>query len=236
MKDVVKVPHTLIWRGFTVASTLFFISLGYLFSRGKRRRIKMVERLWGKSVLAVGGIRLKVEGLENVPASPVIYMANHQSDLDWPILHSVLPGDFVLLAKKELFQTPIFGKYIKFAGHQSIDRSSALNVFKAFRGVAKTVKKGRSIAIFPEGTRTVDGRLGDFSPISFLVAKETGAPVVPVVIDGSFKALRKGNPILSAATIKVKILKPFFFGKEIDNEVAARQLKETISKELGIGI
>jgi 1-acyl-sn-glycerol-3-phosphate acyltransferase len=234
MKDIVKVPHTLIWRGFTVASALFFISLGYLFSRGKRRRIKMVERLWGKSVLAVGGIRLKVEGLENVPAPPVIYMANHQSDLDWPILLSTLPGDFVLLAKKELFEFPIFGKYIKFAGHRPIDRSSALNVFKALRQVAKTIKEGRSVGIFPEGTRTPDGRLGEFSLISFQVIKETGAPVVPVVIDGSFKALRKGSPIFSAATVKVKILKPFFFDKEIETEVAARQVKETISKELGI--
>jgi len=238
MKIIPNFIRTLIWRAFTYSSMIILAFLGFIVSFGNRKIIRAFERLWSSFILAVGGVRVQVSGLDNIPKRTVVFMPNHQSDLDWPIILSVMPGDYVFLAKKELFKVPIFGRWMKFAGHLPIERTSVVKVYSALRMMIRALENGQSLVIFPEGTRTPDGRLGQFGQANFKIIEQTGVPVVPIVIDGSFKALRKGNPIIKPAKVKLKILKPIFFNKEkaIKGKefcaAAAGEVRSAIQKEL----
>ncbi|MCX5726906.1 MAG: lysophospholipid acyltransferase family protein [Candidatus Saganbacteria bacterium] len=239
MKSLFNIFHTLFWRGYIIASVFILFLVDCLFFRNNYRAIKAAERLCNSLILAVGGVKVEVNGMENIPSQTVIFMSNHQSDLDWPVLISVLPGDIVFLAKKELFEVPLFGQHLRLAGHLLIDRSSAIRSQRSLDEVAKVVREGRSIVIFPEGTRTPTGKLGEFGLASFTVVKNSGVPVVPIVIDGTYKALRKGDPIIHPSHVKVKILKPIMFDKykTIDNvkefcSLAASEVRDAISRGL----
>ena len=232
-----RIFHTVLWRGLTY----FLFLVGFLidfYGRLDSKRIKGVASIWGKLILAAGGIKLKVNGIENIPDRTVIYMSNHQSDLDWPMLVAILPGDFVFLAKKELFELPIFGSYMKLAGHVAIDRSSPLKTIRSLNRLVNVINKGQSVLIFPEGTRSTDGKLGKFNLQSFLVAQKTGVPIIPIIINGSFKALRKGDPIIHPCEVKIKILKPFSLSPENQSDaklfcsLAAEKTRDAILKEL----
>lgn len=239
MLFIIRLFHTLVWRIFALALFLFLFCIDFFFFRYNPSANRFLEKTWSSIVLAVAGIKVKVFGLENVPIGTKVFMPNHQSDLDWPVLLAVLPGEYIFLAKKELFEVPVFGLHMKFAGHVPIDRSSAITTRRALRSVMETLMRGRSVVIFPEGTRSPDGRLGEFSQIVFTVIRETNLPVVPIVIDGTFKVLRKGNPIISPACVRVKILKPINFDefREVNHtkefcRLAAEKVREAIAKEL----
>jgi len=239
MKIIPKFTHTLIWRTLAYSSMIILGFLGFLTSFGNRNIIRAYEKIWSSFILAVGGVKVKVEGLENIPTQTVVLMPNHQSDLDWPILLSVIPGNYVFLAKKELFKVPVFGRWLKFAGHLPIERSSAVKVYSALRRMISALKNGQSLVIFPEGTRTSDGHLGQFGLASFKIIEQTGVPIVPIVIDGSLRALRKGNPIINPANVRVKILKPILFSEQKKSKtrkefcaIAADEVRSAIQKEL----
>jgi len=239
MKIISGFVHTLIWRVYAYVSCVILALLGFLISFGNRRIMRWFERTWSSSILRVGGVKVEVEGLENLPAQTVVFMPNHQSDLDWPILISSVPGDYVFLAKKELFKVPVFGRWMKHAGHLPIERSSAVKVYSALRRMISALKNGQSLVIFPEGTRTPNGKLGQFGKASFKIIEQTGVPVVPIVIDGSFRALRKGNPIINPAKVRVKILKPINFTKDDKIKMgkefcamAVDEVRSAIQKEL----
>ncbi|MDD3846128.1 MAG: lysophospholipid acyltransferase family protein [Syntrophorhabdaceae bacterium] len=152
-----------------------------------------LARLWAKMYLAMAGIRVRMEGLEHLSSSPYVVMCNHQSALDIYALLSRLPLSFRWIAKRQLFSIPIFGWAMKKAGYISIDRENAREALKAIEKAAQRIREGTNIVIFPEGTRSADGKLLPFKKGGFTLALRATVPVVPVGIYGSSALQPKGG-------------------------------------------
>ncbi len=174
--------------------TVFFsvsaILAGLLIPGGNLAHL--VGRTWARSLLFAGGVRVQVDGLHRIdPNQAYVFAANHQSQFDIFVLLAHLPIQFRWLAKKELFSIPIFGPAMKGAGYISIDRSNRKAAFKSIDLAAARVREGTSIVIFPEGTRSLDGRLKSFKKGGFHLAIKAKRPIVPVSISGTFSILPK---------------------------------------------
>ena len=149
-------------------------------------------RWWCRLVAWSIFARIRVHGTDRVEASRAyVYMANHSSLIDTPALFAYLPHPFRIMAKRDLFYVPFMGWHLWTAGHFPIDRSDARKTVKSVRRVIDGVRNGHSLAVFPEGTRTPDGRLQEFKPGVFKIALKAGVPIVPVTIRGTFALLPK---------------------------------------------
>src|SRR5262247_4153513 len=167
----------------TVPAALLIILLGLFDRYGKYAY--GITRLWSWIILIIGGVRLKVAGLSNIdPKRQYIFMANHQSHIDIPILIHSLP-DFQLrwIAKKELLWVPFFGWAMWAAKHIAVDRSDRSGALAVLAKARRQIDQGISIVVFPEGTRSSDGRLLPFKRGGFLLAVKTKMPIVPVTIN-----------------------------------------------------
>lgn len=150
--------------------------------------------LWCRMIAWTIGACLKVHGTQWLsPEGRYVYMANHASLIDIPALFACLPYRFHILAKKELFYVPFLGWYLGSAGHFAIDRSDARRTARSIRRVVVALREGRSLAVFPEGTRSSDGRVKEFKPGAFKIALRAGAAIVPVTIRGAHELLPKGS-------------------------------------------
>ena len=154
-----------------------------------------------------------------------VYMANHSSLIDIPALFACLPYQFRIMAKKELFYVPFMGWHLWTAGNFPIDRSDPRKTAKSLRGVIDGVRGGKSLAVFPEGTRTPDGRLQEFKQGAFKIAVRAGVPIVPVSIRGTFKLLPKTTLAPRPGRVDVVI------GKPIDTrEYSEKNLSKLIAR------
>lgn len=134
--------------------------------------------------------RIQIHGVQHVRADKAyVYMANHASLIDTPALFAYLPHPFRIMAKRRLFFVPFMGWHLWTAGHFPIDRGNARKTVRSLRRVINGVRGGTSLALFPEGTRSEDGRLQRFKPGAFKIALKAGVPIVPVTIRGSFELL-----------------------------------------------
>lgn len=162
-----------------------------LISRGGNLS-HLIGRLWGRILLFAAGVKVRVDGLQNIdPTQAYVFAANHQSQFDIFVLLAHLPIQFRWLAKKELFRIPFLGMGMKGAGYIPIDRSNRKEAFKSIDLAAARVREGTSVVIFPEGTRTVDGTLQSFKKGGFHLAIKSKRPIVPVSLSGTFAILPK---------------------------------------------
>ena len=149
-------------------------------------------RWWCRLIAWTIGARIRVHGTENVsPHGSYVYMANHSSLIDTPAMFAYLPYQFKIMAKKELFYIPFMGWHLWSSGNFPVDRSDGRKTARSLRRVIEGVRAGKSLAVFPEGTRTPDGRLQEFKPGAFKIALRAGAPIVPVTIRGTYDLLPK---------------------------------------------
>jgi len=168
-----------------------------------------IGRLWARILLFVSGVKVKVEGLHNInPSEPYVFAANHQSQFDIFTLLGYLPIQFRWLAKRELFRIPLLGAGMKGAGYIPIDRSNRKEAFKSIDLAAAKVREGTSIVIFPEGTRSLDGKLQSFKKGGFHLAIKSGRPIVPVSISGAFSILPKKGFKIRPRTVQVYVGEP----------------------------
>ncbi|MEJ5359021.1 MAG: lysophospholipid acyltransferase family protein [Desulfobacterales bacterium] len=171
--------------------------------------VHRIARLWGKSILWVSGVRVAVCGRERLdPRRPCIFMANHQSNYDIPVLLGHLPVQFRWLAKAELFRIPLFGRAMRGAGYIPIDRKDRASAFHSLREAAEKIRAGASIVIFPEGTRSPDGELKPFKKGGFVLALQARAPVVPIGIRGTREVMPKGSLWIRPGRVTVTIGRP----------------------------
>lgn len=167
---------------------------------------------WGMAVLRLGiragGIRVRIEGRENIPAGEsCIFLSNHVSNLDPPILLPSLPGMSSVFLKKSLMKIPLLGTAMRMGKYVPVSRGHSRE--EAERSVAiaaDALRSGLHIFIFPEGTRSPDGNLLPFKKGAFFLAAETGAPMVPIVISGTAKMMRKGSLKLYPGEAVVRFL------------------------------
>jgi 1-acyl-sn-glycerol-3-phosphate acyltransferase len=167
-------------------------------------------RLWSRIGLWLAGVRVEVTGADKVPAdTPVIFMSNHQGNFDILALFQGIPQKFSWLAKEELFKFPVFGHSMARAGYIPLDRgASGRRALKSVEKAAALIREGRSVVIFPEGTRTHDGDLLPFKQGGFLLAVKAGVPIVPLTINGSMKINPKNRIELYPGTIRIVVSDP----------------------------
>ena len=156
------------------------------------------------------GIKVEVSGLDRIPPrTTLIFMPNHISFLDGPMLEMLIPGAARVVLKKSVLRIPVVGLVMRFVGFVPVDRKGAEGGKKSIaRAVRMVREKGYSFLIFPEGTRSRDGRLQAFRRGGFFLALESGAPIVPVTIRGTFELMPKGQKYARKGTVQVAFHDP----------------------------
>lgn len=154
--------------------------------------------------------KIEVVGAEKItdPRNPYVFVSNHQSMADIPVL-AHLPGEMKWMTKKELFSVPFLGWMLRLAGDIRVDRDNPRAAVQAIRRARWYLENNCSVMIFPEGTRSPDGEVKAFHDGAFRLAVDTGVPILPVVVEGTFDCLPKeGWRFGTAADIKVMLLDP----------------------------
>lgn len=202
------------------APTLLEMARGHV----ARGAIDERARWFGKRVVELLEVKLIATGAEHVPSRAVVYMSNHQSHLDIPMLYAALPSPSIrMLAKKELFAIPLWGRGLRAAEFIEVDRANHANAVRSVDHAATLLRDGVSIYLAPEGTRSRDGRIGKLKKGGFHLALDTGAPIVPVAIRGTIDILPRNAKVMrSGQQVSVQI------GRPID--VAGRELPDLVAQ------
>lgn len=160
-------------------------------------------RTWSRGLLAASGTRVKVSFEVPLADRAYLFMANHQSLFDIPLLLATLPGQVRFLAKRELFRLPVFGWALRVGGFIPIDRKDRSSARTSFRSAVARLKGGESVLIFPEETRSPDGRLLEFKRGGFLIAVRSGVDIVPVGIRGTHAVRSKDRLWVSPGPVEI---------------------------------
>ncbi len=159
-------------------------------------------------VLRLSGVRLDVRGLEKIPVGgAVVFMSNHQSNCDPPAAVVLLPPVLVI-GKKEFFRVPVLGRAMVLRGFVPVDRKDREKAIEAVEAATRSLAAGRSFLVFPEGTRSPDGRLMPFKKGVFVMAIKAQVPVVPISISGGRKIMPKGKFTISPGTVRITLHDP----------------------------
>ncbi|MBV8071839.1 MAG: 1-acyl-sn-glycerol-3-phosphate acyltransferase [Acidobacteriaceae bacterium] len=195
-----------------VLATVFFgtISLIVSFFDSTGAVQIRVARAWARTLLSVSGIRVRVEGLEQIdPAGSYVFISNHLSYMDTPVALANVPVQFRFLAKRGLFQIPFLGTHLSRAGHIPVPREDPRAAVKTMQLAAETIRQKRiSLLIFPEGGRSHDGVLRPFKEGGAYIAIRAGVPVVPMVMLGTRELLPYGGGVVLSGTVTLRILEP----------------------------
>jgi 1-acyl-sn-glycerol-3-phosphate acyltransferase len=194
---------------FATFVTSLLAILFLVILRGSEQKAQVLPRTWARIILAASGVKVKVIGLDNIDKGrPYIFAANHQSQFDIFTMQGCFDFDFRWLAKKELFQVPLFGRAMHLAGYISIDRSHGRQALKSLKEAAERIAAGTSVILFPEGTRSMDGKLHDFKSGGMVLAIKSGVPLVPVGISGTYEILPKGSLLAKPGQVTIRVGKP----------------------------
>jgi 1-acyl-sn-glycerol-3-phosphate acyltransferase len=194
---------------FVPVTGLFALSaiIGTLFD-ASGRLYSLHARLWARFGLALNNTPVELHGAEHLPDGPFILMSNHQSNFDILALLGTIPRRICMIAKKELFDIPVFGSSMRRGGYIPLDRSDGRKALKSMDNAAELIRQGSSVVMFPEGTRSRDGQLLPFKRGGFMLAVRAGVPVVPVTINGSGRVNPGGLIELHHGRISVTVHPP----------------------------
>jgi 1-acyl-sn-glycerol-3-phosphate acyltransferase len=168
-----------------------------------------VGKIWAKCILGISKIKVTIKGYSNLkPGMSYIYMPNHTSNIDIPVLQASIPVQFRWLAKAELFKIPIFGHAMKSAGYISIDRSDRRSAINSLNRATKIIRNGVSVIIFPEGTRSRTHNIQPFKKGGFVLAVDSGVSIVPIIIHGTGQIMPRKKISIKPGNVTLEITKP----------------------------
>lgn len=193
-------------------------------------------RFWARFGLALNNTPVELRGAEHLPDGPFILMSNHQSNFDILALISTIPRRIYWIAKKELFDIPVFGSSMRRGGYIPLDRSDGRKALKSMENAASIIRQGSSVVMFPEGTRTRDGRLLPFKRGGFMLAVRAGVPVIPVTINGSGKVNPGGVIKLNSGGISLTLHPPVNIPAGLKKSEAEEWLMEAVRSAIDAGL
>jgi 1-acyl-sn-glycerol-3-phosphate acyltransferase len=177
------------------------IAFPWTFITGKPDFLYSVGMGLAHLAVRIAGVKIKLAGLDKFdPKGTYIYMSNHVSNLDPPVLVPMIPKRTSVLAKKEIWKIPILGQAMNLAEIVPVERSNRDSAIESIRRAGEVMQHGVNMTIYPEGTRSPDGRLLPFKKGPFFLAMETGFPVVPITILETEKMMPKGSSIIRGGT------------------------------------
>jgi 1-acyl-sn-glycerol-3-phosphate acyltransferase len=199
MRALLTLPLALAWTGVVGVSSIVAGAVdrsGHLPWRHARR--------WGRGLLGLWGVPLEVRGAEHAPPGPAVYAVNHASALDIPVMFAALP-EFRIIHRRSLHWWPVIGQYLYLGGHIGIERKRPFEARRSLQRAAARIRGGTSVAVFPEGTRSGDGRVRKFKRGMFTIAIEAGVPVVPVSLSGIKTVAARGMLRLTPGKVTVTL-------------------------------
>ncbi|HEX4771722.1 MAG TPA: lysophospholipid acyltransferase family protein [Bryobacteraceae bacterium] len=221
-----------------ILSTVFFGSLNILvslFESTGRAQIRLA-RAWARLLLRVSGVKVRVTGLEHIdPNGSYVFISNHLSYMDTPVVLAHVPVQFRFLAKRGLFQIPFLGQHLSRAGHIPVPREDPRAAVKTLTIAAETIQEKKiSLLVFPEGGRSRDGALRTFKEGGAYIAIKAGVPLVPMVLLGTRNVLPYGSGLVRPGTVTLRILEPISTqGRSLKNRrELTDELRELIATEL----
>jgi 1-acyl-sn-glycerol-3-phosphate acyltransferase len=192
--------------------------------------------MWGaKTGVRLAGVKVETHGLEKIdPARTYLFMSNHASNLDPPLLLPRIPRRTSVMAKKELFRYPILGETMRMGSLVPVDRGNRDAGIAAVRAAAEVIRQGINMTIYVEGKRSFDGKLLPFKKGPFYLAMESGVPVVPVTIVGSHALMPKARFQISPGTVKVVFHDPIEPQEFVSRECLMERVRRTINEGLPV--
>ena len=172
------------------------------------------------------GVHVKVKGLERIPPETCIFAANHTSSADAPAVVGAIPRRIAILLKRSLFKYPIVGQAFTFAHFIPVDRFNRDSAITSLEQATTSLRQGQSFLIYPEGTRSPDGRLQEFKKGTAVMAIKAGVPVVPVACSGAHRIMKKRSLLISPGEIVVEFLTP------INAAAYSVEQRDTLTKRL----
>jgi len=154
------------------------------------------------------GVRVQVKGIERIPAGTCIFAANHTSSADAPAVVGAIPRRIAILLKRSLFEWPIVGQAFHLAHFIPVDRFNRDSAIESLEKAIVAIRNGQSFLIYPEGTRSPDGRLQEFKKGTAVIAIKSGVPLVPIACSGAHRVMEKRKLTIKPGEILVEFLEP----------------------------
>ena len=235
---------TLIWLIYAVLSILCFLPFMFrakkLKAQGDSRYRSIMDKCvhsWMASLLKIGFIRVHVEGRENIPADrAVVFVCNHQSDFDVPVTMVHLGNPPAMVSKIEVQKIPLIRTWMDLLDCIFIDRKDPRQAISAMRGAGSILEAGRNIVVFPEGTRSKGDHMNEFKTGVFKIPCSAGAPIVPVVIDGTYKIFENNFNLICPAKVNLTVLPPIETAgmDRLAQKALPEQVHDVIAKAKGL--
>ncbi|AGK54591.1 lysophospholipid acyltransferase family protein [Bacillus sp. 1NLA3E] len=214
--------------GFLVCSIPKLIKMKKLdqeMSVAERDRIiHEVPNGWAKVIMKITGSTIIVEGQENIPEGPVVFVCNHEGDFDIPVLLGYINKPFGFISKIEVSKVPILSTWMEIMNCVFLDRKDPRQAVRTIRKATELLKQGHSMVLFPEGTRSRGGDLGPFKTGGFRLAVDSKAPIVPITIKGTSDVFEKNGRLVRPATIRLTIDLPIH--SHIQSNSSIKELAE----------
>lgn len=180
---------------------------------------------WSKFTVNIIGIDLEIIGKDNIPKEPCVFIGNHTSILDIPVLAYSAERSIGFIAKSELLKAPFIGYWLKRGSSVALDRDNPRDAIRVINEGVTNIKNGLSMAIFPEGTRSKDGKVMEFKKGSLKLATKAKAPIVPVTIDGAYKSYEKDKKFQPSKIV-------ITFGKAIPTDTLSREEEKLLTDKV----
>lgn len=187
--------------------------------------VKKILYLWSKFTIEIIGIELEVKGLENIPKETCVFIGNHSSILDIPILLYTVDRNLGFIAKKEMMKIPVIGYWLEKTKSVPLDRDNPRSAIKSINDGINNINEGCSMVIFPEGTRSKNGKVGEFKKGSLKLATKSKVPIVPVSIDRASRAFEDNRKFRTA---KIKVV----FGEKVDTKNLSKEEEKTLTENI----
>ncbi|MCD5406595.1 MAG: 1-acyl-sn-glycerol-3-phosphate acyltransferase [Desulfotomaculum sp.] len=226
--------RTIIWFAYfwlyALYACIWLFKIDRLNSKGQQQQAALLSATipakWCKMLIKLAGTSVEINGLKHIPDRNVLFVSNHQGDFDIPLLLSLIDKPKGFIAKTELQKIPLISIWMQKINCVFMDRSNSRQSLKAILKAIDLLKKGTSLVVFPEGSRSGSSNLGDFKPGTMKLALRSQVPIVPVTINGSYKIMQPGSYKINPANVKIIISKPIYVDQLTKDEQAT--LSDTV--------